>query len=71
LEGLAKKEISCVEKKGLFPSFFYLGDQGGFLGYTAKRIPESSTRFDLAHYIIGVNDAELCLRCSLEAKDGG
>jgi hypothetical protein len=28
LEGLAKKEVSSVEKKGLRPCHFHLGDQG-------------------------------------------
>jgi hypothetical protein len=71
LEGFTKEKISCVEKKDFSPSLSHLGDKGGFLGHTAKRIPESPTRFDLSHHIIGVDDAELCFRCSLEGDEGG
>jgi hypothetical protein len=71
LERLTKKEISCVEEKNLFPLFFHLGDQCRFLGDTAKGIPESPARLNLTHHIVGVNDAELCFRGSLERKDGG
>jgi hypothetical protein len=46
LEGLAKKEISRIEEKNLFPFLFHLRDQCRFLGDTAKRAPESTAGFD-------------------------
>ena len=66
LEGFTKKEISCVEKKDFFPFLFHLGDQGGFLSDPAKRIPESATRFDFAHHIVGVDNAELSFGRTLD-----
>jgi hypothetical protein len=54
-----KKEISGVEKENLPSLFFYLGNESGFLGDTAKRISESPTRLDLTHHIIRIEDAEL------------
>jgi DNA polymerase III delta subunit len=54
-----KKEISGIEKENLPPFFYYLGNERGLLGDTAKRISESPTRFDLTHHVIGIEDAEL------------
>jgi hypothetical protein len=54
-----EKEIPGVEKENLPPLFFYLGNESGLLGDTAKRISESPTRLDLTHYIIRIKDAEL------------
>jgi len=54
-----EKEISGVEKEKLPPLFFYLGNESGLLGDTAKGISESPTRLDLTHHIIGIEDAEL------------
>jgi hypothetical protein len=59
LRKFSKKEVSGIEKEDLSPLFFYLQDKGGFLGDTAKRAPESPTGLDLAHHIVGVDDAEL------------
>jgi len=38
-----------------------LREEGGFLGDTAKRAPESAAGLDFPHHIIGVGDAELKL----------
>jgi hypothetical protein len=54
-----EKEISGVEKENLPPLFFYLRNESGLLGDTAKRISESPTRLDLTHDIIRIEDAEL------------
>jgi len=64
LRGFPKKEISCIEEEDLSPLFFHLGDQGGLLGDPAKRISESPAGLNLAHHIIGINDAEMDFRCS-------
>jgi hypothetical protein len=68
LEGLTKKEISCIEEKDFSTLLFYLRDKSGFLGHTAKRVSESSTRLDLTHHIVGVNDAELDFGGGLEER---
>ena len=67
----SKKEISSIQEKDLSPLLFYLGDNGGFLGDTTKRAPESTTGLDLTHHIIGVNDAELDFGCCLWERGMG
>jgi hypothetical protein len=71
LEGPTKKEVSCIEEKDFPPILFHLGDKGGFLSDTAKGASKSPAGLDFTHHIIGINDAELCFRGSLERKDGG
>jgi hypothetical protein len=66
LKRFTKKEISRIEEKDLFPFLFDLGDQCRFLGDTAKRIPKSTTGFDLTHYIVGVGNAELSFGRTLD-----
>jgi hypothetical protein len=61
LRRFSKKKIPGVEEEDLRPLLFYLGDKSGFLGNTAKTVSESSTRLDLAHHIIRIEDAELGL----------
>jgi hypothetical protein len=47
LRRFSKEEVSGVEEKDLFPLFFHLGDECGFLGDPAKGISESPARLDL------------------------
>jgi hypothetical protein len=61
LRRFSKKEIPGVKEQDLPPLLFYLGDQRGFLGDTAKRISESPTGFNLTHHIIRIEDGELGL----------
>jgi hypothetical protein len=68
LRRFSKKEISCVEEKDLSAFFLYLSDERRFLGNTAKRVSESPTGFDLAHHIIGIEDAELVFGVGLSKR---
>jgi hypothetical protein len=61
LRRFSKKKITGVEEEDLPPFLFHVGDKGGLLGDTAKRISESPTGFDLAHHVIRIEDAELGL----------
>jgi hypothetical protein len=61
LRRFSKKEIPGVEEQDLPSLLFYLGDQRGFLGDTAKRISESPTGFNFTHHIIRIEDGELDL----------
>jgi len=45
-----------------------LGDKGGLLGDTAKRVPESATGLDFAHYVIRIEDAELDFGLGLDKR---
>lgn len=66
LRRFSEEEISGIEEKSLSPFFFYLSDNCRFLGDTAKGTPESTAGFDLSHYVIGVDDAELDFGCGLD-----
>jgi len=59
LRRFSKKKISSVKEKDILPFLLHLGDEGGFLGNTAKRVPESPTGLNLAHHIVRIEDAEL------------
>jgi hypothetical protein len=59
LRRFSEEKVSGVKEKDLSALFFYLGDKGGLLGDPAKRIPESSAGFNLAHHIVRVEDAKL------------
>jgi hypothetical protein len=65
LRRLSKKEVSRIEEEDLSPLLFYLGNQTGFLGDTAKRASKSSAGLNLTHHIIGVDDAELSFEGAL------
>jgi hypothetical protein len=64
LKRLSKKEVSGIKKEQFFTFLFNLGDQGRFLGDTAKGTSESPAGLNLTHHIIGIDDAELGFRCS-------
>jgi hypothetical protein len=68
---LPKKEIAGIDEENLSPLARHLTDQGCLLGHTAKRIPESSAGFDLAHDIIRVDDAELDFGGRMERRSLG
>jgi len=59
LERFSKKEVSRIEEEDLSPPLFYLGNQSGFLGDTAKGASKSPAGLDFPHHIIGIDDAEL------------
>jgi len=61
LRRFSKKKIPGVEEEDLPPCLLNLGGQSGFLGDTAKRVPESPAWLDLAHHVIRIEDAELGL----------
>jgi hypothetical protein len=62
---LPKKEIAGIDEENFSPLASDLMDQGCLLGHTAKGIPKSPAGLDLAHHVIGVNDAELDFGCGL------
>jgi hypothetical protein len=59
LRRFSKEEVAGIEEKDPPTLFSELGDQGRFLGKTAKRIPKSAAGLDFAHHIIRVNDGKL------------
>jgi hypothetical protein len=69
LEWLPKQEVPGIEEENFLSFFFHLGDQGRFLGDTAKRTPKSPTGLDFTHHIIGVDDTELGFGCSLNGRN--
>jgi hypothetical protein len=71
LRKFSKKQISCIQEKDFLPFASQLLNQRCFLGDTAKRASESSAGLDLAHHIVGVDDAELDLRCGMEERSMG
>jgi hypothetical protein len=58
LRRFSKEKIPGVEEQDFRPFLFHLGGESGFLGDTAKRVSESAARFNLAHHIICIEDAE-------------
>jgi hypothetical protein len=59
LRRFSKEEVAGIEEKDPPALFSELGDQGRFLGKTAKGVPESAAGLDFAHHIIRVNDGKL------------
>lgn len=69
MRSFTKEEVSGIEKKDLPSLSPQLGNQSRLLGHTAKGIPKSAARLDLAHHIIGVDDTEFDLRLRLKGRD--
>ena len=59
LRRFSKEEVAGIEEKDPPTLFSELGDQGRFLGKTAKGVPKSAAGLDFAHHIIRVNDGKL------------